>query len=197
VLVLEEYEHAVARGARILAEYVGGAVTCDAHHMTEPQPEGKGTWRGGGRGECAEGGGGGWGGGRGGIRGGRRGNEGTYSGRVRTHPPPPQPHSAPPTHTPPPPPPPLARGAGVIMCLERALAAAGVAATDVTYVNAHATSTPAGDMAEYRALRKVFAHKARPGGGRGEGVHLDAVPRVLGQRVVPRTKCCLGQSLPI
>ncbi|GFR42796.1 hypothetical protein Agub_g3761 [Astrephomene gubernaculifera] len=88
VLVLEEYEHAKARGAHIYAEYVGGAVTCDAHHMTEPQPEGK----------------------------------------------------------------------GVIMCLERALASSGVAATDVNYVNAHATSTLAGDMAEYRALNTVFGH---------------------------------------
>lgn len=42
-LVLEEYEHAKARGAKIYAEYVGGYFTCDAHHMTEPQPEGKGV----------------------------------------------------------------------------------------------------------------------------------------------------------
>ncbi|GLC42792.1 Protein TRANSPORT INHIBITOR RESPONSE 1 [Pleodorina starrii] len=88
VLVLEEYEHAKARGAHIYAEYVGGAVTCDAHHMTEPQPEGK----------------------------------------------------------------------GVIMCLERALASAGLTAADVNYVNAHATSTQAGDMAEYRAINSVFGH---------------------------------------
>lgn len=88
VLVLEEYEHAKARGAPIYAEYVGGAVTCDAHHMTEPQPEGK----------------------------------------------------------------------GVILCLERALANSGLSPSDVNYVNAHATSTQAGDMAEYRALNKVLGH---------------------------------------
>ena len=43
VLVLEELEHAKARGAPILAEFVGGAFTCDAHHMTEPEPAGKGV----------------------------------------------------------------------------------------------------------------------------------------------------------
>ena len=43
VLVLEELEHAKARGAPILAEFVGGAFTCDAHHMTEPEPAGRGV----------------------------------------------------------------------------------------------------------------------------------------------------------
>lgn len=89
VLVLEELEHAKARGAPILAEFIGGAFTCDAHHMTEPQPEGK----------------------------------------------------------------------GVIMCIERALEKAGVTPEEVNYVNAHATSTPAGDMAEYRAITTAIPHK--------------------------------------
>uniref|UniRef100_A0A1D1ZN72 3-oxoacyl-[acyl-carrier-protein] synthase I, chloroplastic n=2 Tax=Auxenochlorella protothecoides TaxID=3075 RepID=A0A1D1ZN72_AUXPR len=43
VLVLESLEHAQARGATILAEYLGGAFTCDAHHMTDPHPEGLGV----------------------------------------------------------------------------------------------------------------------------------------------------------
>jgi len=86
VLVLEELEHARARGATIYAEFLGGAYTCDAHHMTEPHPEGKGVKR----------------------------------------------------------------------CLELGLEAAGVSAGDVQYVNAHATSTPAGDMAEYKAIAEVF-----------------------------------------
>jgi 3-oxoacyl-[acyl-carrier-protein] synthase II len=88
VLVLEDYEHATKRGAKIYAEYVGGAFTTDAHHMTEPHPDGK----------------------------------------------------------------------GVKLCIERALAAAGLKPEDVNYVNAHATSTPAGDMAEYRAIRAALPH---------------------------------------
>lgn len=89
VLVLEELEHAKARGAPILAEFIGGAFTCDAHHMTEPEPQGR----------------------------------------------------------------------GVISCIEQSLAVAGIKPEDVDYVNAHGTSTPAGDMAEYRAITTAIPHK--------------------------------------
>lgn len=88
VIVLETLEHAQARGATILAEYLGGGVSCDAHHMTEPRSDGQ----------------------------------------------------------------------GVALCIQNALNDAGITAEEVNYINAHATSTPAGDMAEVNALKKIFHH---------------------------------------
>lgn len=88
VIVLETLEHAQARGANILAEYLGGGLSCDAHHMTEPRSDGE----------------------------------------------------------------------GVAMCIQNALDNAGIKAEDINYINAHATSTPLGDMAEVNALKKIFLH---------------------------------------
>lgn len=117
VLVLESLEHALARGAPILAEYLGGGVSCDAHHMTEPRADGE----------------------------------------------------------------------GVALCIRQALADAGANAEDVNYVNAHATSTPVGDMAEVNAIKKVFkdpskvmmnATKSMIGHGLGAAGGLEAVVTV-------------------
>lgn len=47
-------------------------------------------------------------------------------------------------------------GVGVILCIEKALAHAGVSRGDINYINAHATSTPTGDIKEYQALLHCF-----------------------------------------
>ncbi len=86
VLVLESLEHAQARGATILAEYLGGGLSCDAYHLTDPRADGE----------------------------------------------------------------------GVALCIQRALEDAEIRAEDINYINAHATSTPLGDMAEVRAVKKIF-----------------------------------------
>ena len=44
----------------------------------------------------------------------------------------------------------------MLLCIEKALAQAGVSRHDVNYVNAHATSTKAGDLREYEALMRSF-----------------------------------------
>ncbi|CAI8589718.1 unnamed protein product [Vicia faba] len=51
-------------------------------------------------------------------------------------------------------------GAGVILCIEKALANSGVSREDVNYINAHATSTPAGDLKEYQALIHCFGQNS-------------------------------------
>ena len=91
VLVLEELDHALKRGARIYCEVLGYGNTCDANHMTSPDPEGSGAAR----------------------------------------------------------------------AIQMALRHAGIASDTVDYVNAHATSTPAGDMCEVRALQRVFGSHAQ------------------------------------
>jgi len=128
-LVLETLEHAQARGARIYAELVGGAVTSDAYHITAPDPEGSAAAR----------------------------------------------------------------------AMKAAVENSGARLSDVAHVNAHATSTPVGDIAEYNALRRVFgdhldniavtATKASTGhllGGAGAIEALFTV-KALAERVIPPT----------
>ncbi|KAK9093628.1 hypothetical protein Syun_028539 [Stephania yunnanensis] len=108
VLVMESLEHAMKRGAPIIAEYLGGAVNCDAYHMTDPRAD----------------------------------------------------------------------GLGVSSCIQSSLEDAGVSPEEVNYINAHATSTLAGDLAEVNAIKKVFKNTS--------SIKINATKSMIGH--------CLGAS---
>ena len=90
-LVLEEYEHAKARGAKIYAEFIGGGLSSDAYHMTAPHPD----------------------------------------------------------------------GIGVVAVMKNCLKNAGLKPEDVEAINTHGTSTSLGDVAELKAIGKVFGDHAK------------------------------------
>lgn len=90
ILLLEEYEHAKKRGAKIYAEVVGYGATCDAYHITSPSPDGHG-------------------------------------------------------------------GA---MSMKNAMKEAGISPKDISYVNAHGTSTPINDRFETIAMKNAFGEEA-------------------------------------
>ena len=90
-LILEEYEHAKARGAKIYAEVIGGGLSSDAHHMTAPHPE----------------------------------------------------------------------GTGVVAVMNNCIENAGIKPEEVELINTHGTSTPLGDVAELKAITKVFGDHAK------------------------------------
>lgn len=85
-LVLEDYDHAVARGANIICEVKGAASTCDAYHISATHPEGLGAQN----------------------------------------------------------------------AIKLALEEAGLTIADIGYINAHATSTPVGDVSELKALKNII-----------------------------------------
>ncbi|GKX61723.1 3-oxoacyl-[acyl-carrier-protein] synthase 2 [Pragia fontium] len=91
IMVLEEYEHAKKRGAKIYAEIVGFGMSSDAYHMTSPPED----------------------------------------------------------------------GAGAALAMENALRDANVDPSQVSYVNAHGTSTHAGDKAETQAVKSIFKEDAQ------------------------------------
>ena len=93
VLVLEDLEHAKARGAKIYAELIGYGMSSDAAHMTEPDPTGESPAR----------------------------------------------------------------------AMTMAMSSAGIDPSEVGYVNAHATSTPIGDIAETKVIKNAFGAHAKNG----------------------------------
>jgi 3-oxoacyl-[acyl-carrier-protein] synthase II len=103
VLLIEEYEHAVKRGAHIYCELAGYGAASDAFHVAATHPE----------------------------------------------------------------------GLGAFLAMESALEDAGLTTTDVSYINAHATSTPVGDISECKAIEQLF-------GGKTENVHISATKSMTG-----------------
>jgi 3-oxoacyl-[acyl-carrier-protein] synthase II len=129
ILILEEYEHAKARGAKIYCELVGQGLSSDGYHIAAPDPE----------------------------------------------------------------------GAGVQRAIKFALANANLSTKDIVHLNAHATSTPAGDVAEANALRlalgsdidhvAVSATKSMTGhllGGAG-AIESVFIVKALQERLAPPT----------
>ncbi len=129
-LVLEAWDHAVARGARIYAEIAGSGSTADAYHITAPAPDGE----------------------------------------------------------------------GAVACMEQALFDAQLGAADIAHINAHGTSTPLNDLAEARAINKVFGEPGPPvtstkgvtGHGLGAAGAIEAVASVLAitHGLIPPTYGC-------
>jgi 3-oxoacyl-[acyl-carrier-protein] synthase II len=89
-VVLEDYEHAKARGAKIYAEVIGYGMSGDAYHITSPAEDGDGAYR----------------------------------------------------------------------CMKAAMGRAGIAASDIDYINAHGTSTPLGDELELKAVERLVGNAA-------------------------------------
>ncbi|SFF03014.1 3-oxoacyl-[acyl-carrier-protein] synthase II [Actinacidiphila alni] len=129
VIILESEEHAAARGARIYCEAVGQGISADAHHITQPEPSGR----------------------------------------------------------------------GIAAALTNLLQNSDLKPAEIVHVNAHATSTPQGDVAEIKALRQVFgddvdhmaisATKSMTGhllGGAG-GIETVATVLALYHRIAPPT----------
>jgi 3-oxoacyl-[acyl-carrier-protein] synthase II len=129
ILMIEELEHALKRGARIYSELAGYGAASDAYHVAATHPE----------------------------------------------------------------------GLGAVLAMQEALNDAGIKASDVSYINAHATSTPIGDISECKAIAKVFegslanlqisATKSMTGHLLGAAGAVEAIAciKAIGQNIIPPT----------